>query len=487
MKLSKSKYCNLMQCKKMLWLDENKPLEKEEIDNEAIMDNGHEVGELAKEIFGNHIDIKFNENLNIMIKDTKNALKNNNVIITEASFKYKDNFASIDILKKDNDEYEIYEVKSSTKVKDIFYHDISYQLYILNNLNLKVTKCFIVYLNKDYIRKGKLDLEKLFIKEDVTDKVYLMLDNINKNIKDIEGYFKNPYNIDISENCFKPYKCSYFKYCIKNLPENNVFNLRRISNKEKIKLYKNGIVSYEQLLKEDLNEKYLMQIDFDLNNKKDYIDDKKIGEFLNSLYYPLYFLDFETFQMSIPKYDNIKPYMQVPFQYSLHYYEDEKEILNHKEFLAKEGIDPRRSLAESLVKDIKKGSCVLAYNMSFEKSVIKNLAELYEDLKEDLMNIYDNIKDLMIPFYNREYYSKNMHGSYSIKYVLPALFPYDKELDYHNLDLIHNGSEAMNAFSTLEEKNKEEIEIIRKNLLKYCKLDTFAMVKIYEKLKEVTK
>ena len=103
------------------------------------------------------------------------------------------------------------------------------------------------------------------------------------------------------------------------------------------------------------------------------------------------------------------------------------------------------------------------------------------------MNIYDNIKDLMIPFYNREYYSKNMHGSYSIKYVLPALFPYDKELDYHNLDLIHNGSEAMNAFSTLEEKNKEEIEKKKKNLLKYCKLDTFAMVKIYEKLKEVTK
>ena len=200
MKLSKSKYCNLMQCKKMLWLDENKPLEKEEIDNEAIMDNGHEVGELAKEIFGNHIDIKFNENLNIMIKDTNEALKNNNVTITEASFEYNDNFASIDILKKDNDEYEIYELKSSTKVKDIFYHDISYQLYILNNLNLKVTKCFIVYLNKDYIRKGKLELDKLFIKEDVTDKVYLMLDNINKNIKDIEGYFKNPYNIDISEN-----------------------------------------------------------------------------------------------------------------------------------------------------------------------------------------------------------------------------------------------------------------------------------------------
>ena len=123
--------------------------------------------------------------------------------------------------------------------------------------------------------------------------------------------------------------------------------------------------------------------------------------------------------------------------------------------------------------------------MSFEKTVIKNLAELFPDLKDHLLNIRDNIKDLMIPFYNRSYYSKDMHGSYSIKYVLPALFKDDPSLDYHNLDDVHNGSEAMNAFSNMGKLNIEERRKLRYNLLKYCELDTFAMVKIWEKLKEI--
>ena len=196
-------------------------------------------------------------------------------------------------------------------------------------------------------------------------------------------------------------------------------------------------------------------------------------------------MDFETFQMPIPKYDGIKPYMQVPFQYSLHYIENNN--LFHKEFLAESNTDPRRSLALKLVEDIPLNSCVLAYNMSFEKTVIKSLANLYPDLSNHLMNIHDNMKDLMIPFKNRKYYTKDMHGSYSIKYILPALFPNDESLNYKNLDLIHNGSEAMNSFKNLEEKTLEEQSYIRERLLKYCELDTYAMVKIYEKLKEVIK
>ena len=122
--------------------------------------------------------------------------------------------------------------------------------------------------------------------------------------------------------------------------------------------------------------------------------------------------------------------------------------------------------------------------MGFENSVIKRLAKLYPDLKEHLMNIHDNIKDLMIPFQKGYYYTKDMHGSYSIKYVLPALFPNEESLNYKNLDLIHNGGEAMASFQDLVNKSKEEQNYIRERLLRYCELDTYAMVKIYEKLKE---
>lgn len=131
--------------------------------------------------------------------------------------------------------------------------------------------------------------------------------------------------------------------------------------------------------------------------------------------------------------------------------------------------------------------CVTAYNMGFEKGRIKELANLFEDLKEHLMNIHYNIKDLMIPFHDRLYYTKEMKGSYSIKYVLPALFPNDPDLDYHNLPVVHNGEEASEAFLSLTNLSKEEQEKVRNGLLKYCKLDTLAMVKVWEKLKEVQK
>ena len=125
--------------------------------------------------------------------------------------------------------------------------------------------------------------------------------------------------------------------------------------------------------------------------------------------------------------------------------------------------------------------------MSFEKNVIKRIAKLYPDLREHLLCIHNNLEDLMIPFSNRDYYTKNMEGSYSIKKVLPALFPTDPSLNYHNLEEIHNGSEAMDAYSNMGQLSLEEQQILRKNLLKYCELDTYAMVKIYKKLKEVTK
>ena len=126
MKLSKSKYCNGIQCRKMLWLDKYKKDYKEDSGVDSVFDNGNDVHEVARKLFGNDINIEFNENLNIMISDTKDALKNRKVVITEASFAYKDNFCSVDILKKDDNKYEIYEVKSSTHLKDVFINDLSF-------------------------------------------------------------------------------------------------------------------------------------------------------------------------------------------------------------------------------------------------------------------------------------------------------------------------------------------------------------------------
>ena len=488
MNLSKSKYCNAIQCKKMLWLDTYKQDVKEDLNNDSVLENGTEVGILAKRLFGDYIDIDFNKGLSKMIEDTSNVIKENKKCnITEASFSYNNNFCSVDILKKNDDLYEIYEVKSSTGVKDVYINDASYQYYVLTKLGYNVTKVSIVYINSKYERRGELELDKLFNIEDITDLAFSKLDEVEKNIKEINKYMnqKEEPNQLIGLHCTDPYDCPFFSYCTRDLETPNVFDIVKMNIKEKFKLYHDGKTSFKDLYKEDLNWRFKEQIDFEINNRKTKIEVDKIKEFLDTLSYPLYFLDFETYQQVIPLYDRIIPYEQIPFQYSLHYMESKDSEVKHKEFLAEADIDSRRPLAERLVEDIPKDVCVLAYNMGFEKGVIKHLAELYPDLREHLLNIVDNIKDLMVPFFRRNYYTKDMKGSYSIKYVLPALFPDDPSLNYHNLEGVHNGGEAMNAYANLGKLSKEEQIALRKNLLKYCELDTFAMVKIYNKFLEV--
>ena len=125
--------------------------------------------------------------------------------------------------------------------------------------------------------------------------------------------------------------------------------------------------------------------------------------------------------------------------------------------------------------------------MSLEKTRLKELGELFPGLMDHLMDIANNMHDIMVPFQKGDYYSEAMQGSYSIKFVLPALYPNDPELDYHNLDMVHNGGEASSAFATMAKKTPEEIAALRANLLKYCGLNTYAMVKVLQKLREVAK
>ncbi len=485
MNLSKSRYCRGLQCKKMLWLEKYKPEVMNKVDNSAILEQGNMVHEVARYLFGEHINIEYTDNLGEMVKDTYRTIESyKNVIITEASFNYENNFCSVDILKKCNDNYEIYEVKSSTELKDVYINDASYQYYVLTNLGFKVTKCMIVVINSSYERNGNIELDKLFINNDITDDVIKLQDNVKNKIKEINEYmeYEEEQHEEIDEKCFKPYDCPFFEYCSRKLEHPNVFDITVTPGLTGLKFYKNGIYSFEDMLNTKISDKQRQRIEFELYDKPDYIDKDKIREFLDTLSYPLYFLDFETYQMPVPLYDRAKPYEPIPFQYSLHYIKGKNGKLEHREYLAEVGGDPRRKLAEELVKDIPIDVCTVAYNMSFEKRVIKRLATIYPDLSEHLMNIHDNIKDLEIPFSKRYYYTKAMGSSSSIKYVLPALFPNDKELDYHNLDLIHNGGEAMNSFKNMENMSKEEMEYTRERLLRYCELDTYAMVKILEKL-----
>jgi len=249
----------------------------------------------------------------------------------------------------------------------------------------------------------------------------------------------------------------------------------------KLTLYQAGKCSFDDLKDVELGHIQRLQVD-----GSTYIDKEGIGRFLDTLSYPLYFLDFETMQHPIPQFDGAKVYAQIPFQYSLHVKRSADAPYEHTALLAESnGLDPRRALAEQLCRDIPMGVCTLAYNKKFEVGRIQEMAALFPDLSAHLLDIASRVCDLLVPFEAGSYYLPAMGGSFSIKSVLPALFPDDPSLNYHNLDeRVQNGGDVMTVFPRIKDMTPEEAQATREALLNYCRLDTWAMVKVWEKLME---
>ena len=394
----------------------------------------------------------------------------------------------VDILRVEPDGVHIVEVKSSTHINDIYYHDMAYQTWVLMRCGLNVKSVSLMHLNNQYVRQGELDLQQLFVVEDCTDEVLAMQDEVGECIADLKSVAAQDGEPDvgIGLQCKNPYECGYRGWCWRHLPKPSVFDLNRIQMRKGLELAERGIVSFEDAAEAGVatNARQQVQIACDLEGAEEIIDREGVARFLDTLSFPLYFLDFETMQPAIPPFDGVRPYQQIPTQYSLHVLRSADAELEHFEFLADAHGDPRSEVAEHLVADIPMGVCSLAYNMGFEKGRIRELADAFPDLAPHLLDIADNMRDLLVPFSSGWYYAKAMGGSNSIKAVLPALFPDDPELDYHALEGVHNGSEAMNAFESMAGMSDEEVAVTREQLLRYCELDTLAMVKIWQKLCE---
>ena len=504
--LSKSKYCGLWQCPKIAWMRKFKPGEAY-FDGSVLarMEAGNEVGDLAMGLFGPYVEVTAYSDgkldLPAMMAATEAEMAKGTENICEASFSYNGLYCAVDILRKDGGGWAIYEVKSSTKHrkddgsyeddKEIYIADISYQKYVLEHCGVRVTGTYLVCLNGDYVFDGTLDLTGLFFVSDVAEAVKSEIKNIEYNVAVAEKILESETepDIDLSASCKKPYQCAFWDYCTRHVPEQSVFNVYRLNFRKKIEYYRKGWITYRDLLLNApiTNEKQLRQIRFGLEDMGTYVDRAELAAFLDRLSYPLYFLDFETMQPVVPRFIGTRPYTQIPFQYSLHYIEREGGELMHKEFLAESGPDPRRALAERLCEDIPPDVCVTAYNQAFECTRIKELAAAFPDLAEHLLSIRDNIVDLLVPFQSGWYYNRAMGGSFSIKSVLPAIFPDDPELDYHNLEGVHNGGEAMSVFPKIKDMPPDEQAKARRDLLKYCELDTYAMVKVWEELVRAAK
>lgn len=233
---SKSKYCRLWQCPKMLWMDKYKPEEKaEDATDDSRMEAGTEVGKLARELFGKPVDVTetVNGQLNLpaMTDRTQVEIEHETSVICEASFSYQGCYCAVDILKRENDGWAIYEVKSSTvnekNMKAVYVADVAYQKYVLEHCGVRITGTYIVSINNDYVYDGKLDLERLFQITDVSEFVRNEIGEVEKNLlqEDTLLESENEPERELGLYCKDPYGCPYWEYCAKELPTPSVFDL----------------------------------------------------------------------------------------------------------------------------------------------------------------------------------------------------------------------------------------------------------------------
>ena len=481
--LSKSKYLTGLQCPKLLWVQINDPKRLSQIDlaTQFIFDQGHFVGELAKKLFSEGVDVP-NDGFMENIAATKKLL-NEKKPLFEAGILSGRIYSRVDILRPtDGDQWDIIEVKSSTSVKEVNVQDVAFQRHCCENQGLPINHCYLAYINNQYVRDGEINPQELFKIDDITDFVEEasqgILDRVDNMFEDMARE-KCP-EIGIGLHCRDPYECALTE-CWDFLPEHNIFNLY-YGGKKCFDLYESGIFTVKEIPDSyKLNGKQNIQKTCEISGQP-YMDKEAINDFLSTLQYPLYYLDFETIGPAVPLFDGTRPYQAVPFQFSLHVVNDEKTSLEHFSFLAGSPDDPRPAFLSELKKVLSDSGSIVVYNQDFEEGILKGLAVAFPEYDDWVTGIRDRLVDLLQPFRSFYYYHPKQKGSASIKKVLPAL----TGKSYDGME-IAEGNEASNKFynvtygkATEEERNK-----VRQDLEEYCALDTEGMIWIANKLREL--
>jgi len=264
------------------------------------------------------------------------------------------------------------------------------------------------------------------------------------------------------------------------VPQPSVFDLYQLAGERKFELFHQGKTQYKDLQHLPLNPTQTLQISTALRGEA-HVEPRPLGEFIHSAVYPLHFLDFETLQDAIPKLPRQRPYQQIPFQYSLHILQRDGQ-LEHREYLADERSDPRPLVAAQLLRDMGGQGSIVAHSQSTEIAAINTLANACPELAAALRPLTGRFIDLLTPFRGLMYYHPDFNGKFSIKSILPAMFPDDPDADYHQLD-VQDGRMAMSVYASLAQMDDaDERHRTREALRAYCRLDTLAMVKVWQQL-----
>jgi hypothetical protein len=482
--LSKSRFLAGLQCYLRLWYQcyERELIPEVPPAQQAIFDAGHAVGELATRLYPGGILVKEDHfHHEAAVQSTLKAMQNPHVkAIYEAAFVYDGVRIRVDILERLNDgSWNLVEVKSSTSVKDVYYPDVAVQYYVLEGCGLKIDRAGILHINNRYVYDGQnLDLESFLTLNDLTDEILTMQPEITAQLEKLKGMLAadGAPTIQPSRHCHKPYDCEFWDHCVRDMPEFWVYDINGIGQEKLDELAQLNIQSIGDIPDTFPLSQIQDRIRACVTNQQEYIS-RQLKSELNDMEYPVHFLDFETIGLAIPRYADTRPYQTIPFQWSDHaLYPDGK--LDHHEYLCNEDMDPRKEFTHTLIEALGTEGSIVIYT-SYETAVLKSLIEHFPPYADTLQAIIERFVDLHA-IIRRNYYHPNFYGSFSLKYVLPAMVP---EMSYANLSIQEGMQASLEYLRMIDPATPaEEKAKIRSDLLTYCGQDTLAMVKIRDQL-----
>jgi hypothetical protein len=516
MKISKTDYIGYLNCRKNTWLK----IHKRELYNsypisafdKSLTDMGNTVEEVAR--------LKFPKGILIQGRglaeqeQTKKLIEEKAEVIFQAVFATDCFLMASDVLKFNTktDCYDLYEIKmssadnsedsendNSSKNEESYLNDLAFQSIVLEACSVNIGQKYLVEINKNYIKQGEIEPEKLFIEQNKTAEVENLKDAVNEKMQEAYRYLNE--EDEPTGNCDCYYKgrnkhCTTFQNSNPTVPKYSVHDLNRIGNSPKLleKLLENGSLEISEIpedtegltpkptkAKPDPKPRKLNQIKTH-KTQKPIIDASSIKAELDSLKFPLYFLDYETYPTAIPIFDGYRPYQQIVFQYSLHTLKTASSQLEHSEFIELNN-DPAKNFAESLKKEIGATGTILVWHKPFENTRAKEIGEMLPEYKGFFDSIIERTYDLKDIVENQYFVHPKFMGRSSIKYVLPALFP---EMDYKHLE-VKSGTDAIEAYRQILEGEilGQEVEKKKEAMLRYCERDTEAMVKVWEYFKNL--
>ena len=482
--LTKSRYTAGLQCLRRLWLNVHKPTEREETASGSVEDVGQEIGRMAHLLFpgGVLIDEKPREHSEAATRTAALIADRSVPAIFEAAFEHSGVRVRVDVLERlSRGTWGVREVRGSGEVKDQYYDDVASQIHVLKGAGLRLASVEIIHVNKDYVRGPRgIAWPKFFHRVDVKKVALKRLAGIDDRIRAQFACItsrKAP-EVEPETHCHSPNSCEHWDDCTASKPVDWIFRMPNLSAARRAALRAEGVEAISAI-PDGFRLSARQSIIRDVTRSGEPYLAPNLNDLLGRSGPPAFYLDFEAFLPAVPLYPGTRPYQTIPFQWSLHR-KDADGRTSHQEFLAEGDVDPRRRFAETLIAALKGTKWPIIVYSSYERTRLKELADLFPDLERPITGIIRRLFDLL-PVARTGLYHPSFVFSASIKSVAPALCP---DVTYNDLDGIADGASASTAFWLMASGRVDARTVtrIRSSLRAYCQRDTWAMVRLHEAL-----